>query len=157
MTGDASAGVVVFRCRQGAVEFLVVHPGGPYWRNKDEGAWSIPKGLIEPGEDPLTTALRELAEETGMISSPRGAVPLGSVRLASGKTVHAWAVEGDMDPADLVSNTFDMEWPPRSGTWVSFPEIDRVAWMPRDTASVALNQALVPLLDRLLDHLATSA
>ena len=156
MSRGESAGILVYRRTGSGIEFLVAHPGGPYWARKDAGAWTIPKGLLEPGEDPLAAALRELAEETGIVAQPSRTASLGSVRLRSGKTVHAWALEADMDPDALVSNLFDMEWPPRSGRTASFPEIDAVAWAKRDEAERKLNPGLVPLLDRLLDHLSTS-
>ncbi len=155
MSSGESAGVLLYRRTDEGVEFLIAHPGGPYWAKKDAGAWSIPKGLLEPGEDPLAAALRELAEETGFAVAAHGAVPLGSVRLKSGKLVHAWAVEAEVDPNTFVSNTFEIEWPPRSGRTTAFPEIDAVMWADRAEAADKLNRALLPLLDRLLDHLTT--
>ena len=131
---------------------LIAHPGGPFWRTKDEGAWSIPKGEIGAGEDPEAAARREFAEEIGI--APEGEmVPLGSVTQRAGKTVTAWATEGDFDPADLVSNDFSMEWPPRSGRMADFPEIDRVAWVNAEEAATKLNPAQVVFVERLIAHL----
>jgi predicted NUDIX family NTP pyrophosphohydrolase len=119
-----SAGLLLFRRRKGDVEVLLGHPGGPFWRRKDHGAWSIPKGLIDTGEPSVSAARREFAEETG--HQPNGQFnPLGEARQRGGKVVHVWAVQGDWDTADLQSNTFEMEWPPRSGRRQSYPEIDR--------------------------------
>jgi predicted NUDIX family NTP pyrophosphohydrolase len=117
----------MYRLKAGAIEVLLVHPGGPFWQHKDDGAWSIPKGEFGPDEDPLAAARREFTEETGfpVAADP---VPLGPLKQPSGKVIHAWAVEGDSDPALLHSNTFQMEWPPKSGTMREFPEIDRAAW-----------------------------
>lgn len=128
-----SAGILLFRFRGGALEVFLVHPGGPYWRNKDAGAWSIPKGLLEPGDDALAAAKREFLEETG--TAPNGEfIALLPLRQRSGKIVHAWAVEGDIDAASVVSNAFSMEWPPRSGTMQQFPEVDRGGWFTLDAA-----------------------
>ncbi|HXW25554.1 MAG TPA: NUDIX domain-containing protein [Xanthobacteraceae bacterium] len=129
---DISAGLVVFRRRPG-LEVLLGHPGGPYWARKDEGAWSIPKGLVEPDDDLLAAARRELAEETGLIADGTF-VPLEPVRQKSGKIVHAFAVEADCDLARFASNTFEIEWPPRSGRRQAFPEIDRVGYFGVDAA-----------------------
>ena len=127
---------------------LLAHPGGPYWRNKDNGAWTIPKGEIHAGEDPYVAALREFTEETGF--HPRGeALPLGTVRQAGGKLVHVWAIEDDWDPGRLVSNAFDMEWPPRSGRLQSFPEIDRAAWFALSEARERILKSQREFLDRL--------
>ena len=126
-----------------------MHPGGPYWSRKDAGAWSIPKGEVEEGEDPRTAALREFAEETGT-RLPNGALePLGSVKLKSGKLVHAFAVAGDLDPEALVSSTFELEWPPRSGRTRTFPEVDRAGWFGLDEAREKLNPAQAAFVDRL--------
>lgn len=127
MTTPISAGILLYRIRGGALEVFLVHPGGPYWRNKDLGAWSIPKGLLEQGDNPLAAAKREFREETG--SSVDGEfVTLAPLRQSSGKMVHAFAVEGDIDAAAIVSNLFPMEWPPRSGRMQEFPEVDRGDW-----------------------------
>ena len=143
-----SAGLVVWRRRAGALEVLLVHPGGPFWKNKDEGAWSIPKGEYTEGEDPLAAARREFAEETGM--EPAGEfTPLGEVRQAGGKRVRAWAHQGDYDPAAMQSNTFEMEWPPKSGRKHSFPEIDRAAWFTVEEARRKILAGQLPFLETL--------
>jgi len=121
-----SAGILLYRRRRGGIEVLLVHPGGPFWAKKDEGAWSIPKGVYEQGEDALAAAKREFAEETGARVEGE-AVALGSFRQSSAKTVDVWAVEGEFDPASLESNTFSMEWPPRSGLMIDVPEVARRA------------------------------
>ena len=129
---------------------LLVHPGGPFWAGKDLGAWSIPKGEYGPGEDPLAVAQREFAEETGV--RPQGEFqPLGDVVQAGGKRVSAWAVEGDLDPAALVSNTFELEWPPRSGRKRSFPEVDRAEWFAPDEARRRILAGQRPFVDRLVE------
>ena len=144
-----SAGLLLFRRRE-RLEVLLVHPGGPLWAKKDEGAWSIPKGEIEPGEDPLAAARREFEEELG--SSVTGDfVALDPVRQASGKLVYAWAVEADFDPATFVSGTFSMEWPPRSGRQQEFPEVDRAEWFTIDEAKRKINKAQVQLVNQLND------
>jgi predicted NUDIX family NTP pyrophosphohydrolase len=147
-----SAGIVLYRPGADGVEVLLVHPGGPFWAKKDAGAWSIPKGEYEDGEDPLACALREFEEETGTRLDGEGVVELGSVRQKSGKQVSAWAVAGDLDPATVSSNTFVMEWPPRSGRQAEFPEIDRAQWFGIDAAREKLVAAQAELLDRLLRH-----
>jgi predicted NUDIX family NTP pyrophosphohydrolase len=147
-----SAGIVLYRVRDGRPEVLLVHPGGPFWANKDLGAWSIPKGEFDEGEDPLAVARRELEEETGL-SWAGVAAPLESVKQPGGKIVHAWAGEGDFDPSTLTSNTFPMEWPPRSGRTQEFPEVDRAEWFDLDTAREKLNRGQVRLLDQLVDVL----
>lgn len=144
-----SAGLLLFRRRE-RLEVLLVHPGGPLWAKKDEGAWSIPKGEIDPGEDPLAAARREFEEELG--SSVTGDfVALDPVRQASGKLVYAWAVEADFDPATFVSGTFSMEWPPRSGRQQEFPEVDRAEWFTIDEAKRKINKAQVQLVNQLND------
>lgn len=144
-----SAGILLHRSGIGGTEVLLVHPGGPFWASKDVGAWSIPKGEVDAGEDPRATALREFAEETGT-RPPDGALDdLGSVKLKSGKLVQAFAVAGDLDPATVHSNTFELEWPPRSGRTQSFPEIDRADWFPLDAARAKLNPAQAEFVDRL--------
>jgi predicted NUDIX family NTP pyrophosphohydrolase len=128
-----SAGLLMFRVRGGAPEVLLVHPGGPLWAAKDEGAWSIPKGVVQPGEDTLAAARREFEEETGFPAKGTF-LPLTPLRQPSGKVIHAWALEGDADPAQLRSNLFSLEWPPKSGRCQSFPEVDRAEWFPLATA-----------------------
>jgi predicted NUDIX family NTP pyrophosphohydrolase len=145
----ASAGILLHRAGNDGPEVLLVHPGGPYWARKDLGAWSIPKGEVDEGEDPRACARREFAEETGA-QLPDGALDdLGSVKLKSGKLVQAFAVAGDLDPAAVRSNTFELEWPPRSGRTQSFPEIDRAEWFALDPARAKLNAAQAELVDRL--------
>jgi predicted NUDIX family NTP pyrophosphohydrolase len=145
-----SAGVLLFRRRDGApVEVLLVHPGGPYWAKKDEGAWSIPKGELEPGEDPRTRALIEFEEETGTRLDGTGLHELGTVRQRGGKQVVAFACEGDLDASAIVSNTFEMEWPPRSGRRQAFPEVDRAEWFTLEEARRRINPAQAALLDRI--------
>jgi len=149
---EKSAGLLMYRRRGGGVEVFLVHPGGPFWAKKDEGAWSVPKGLYEEGEDPLEAARREFTEETGFAVTGE-LLPLGTVRMKSGKTVAAWAFEGDADPAALKSNTFEMEWPPRSGRMQKFPEVDRGAWFPLEEARVKIVKGQRPLLERLEEAL----
>lgn len=132
---------------------LLVHPGGPFWRRRDEGAWSIPKGELEPGEDGLEVAYRELAEELGSAPATGEPLPLGSVRQAGGKLVEAWAAEGDFDPAELRSNAFEAEWPPRSGRVQRFAEVDRAGWFDLDSARGKLLPAQREFLDRLAELL----
>jgi predicted NUDIX family NTP pyrophosphohydrolase len=143
-----SAGLLMYRLRNGELEFLLVHPGGPFWKNKNTGAWTIPKGEIEPGEDALAAAQREFAEELG--TRPEGHfIALNPVRQKSGKLVRAWAVEGEFDPAAFKSNTFQMEWPPRSGQLQEFPEIDQAAFFPFEKAKEMINPAQVPMLEEI--------
>jgi predicted NUDIX family NTP pyrophosphohydrolase len=149
-----SAGLLLYRIREGAVEVLLVHPGGPFWAGKDLGAWSIPKGEHAEGEEPLQAALREFQEETGQRPPREHLVELGSIRQRGGKLLTAWGVEGDLDPAGLTSNTFTIEWPPRSGRLQEFPEVDRAAWFDPETARQKLLAAQAELLDRLLAVLA---
>ena len=149
----SSAGILLFRRRQNGVEVLLVHPGGPFWAKKDEGAWSIPKGETDTGEDPVVAAKREFREETG--AAIGGAlINLGAFRQPSGKIVAAFASEGDFDPASLQSNVFAMEWPPRSGKSAEFPEVDRAAWFGLDTASTKILKGQQPILAALADRLA---
>lgn len=147
-----SAGILLYRLDGPRV--LVVHPGGPFFKNKDAGAWTVPKGEYEPDEEPRAAALREFAEETGLSLHDRELLPLGEVRQRNGKIVTAWAVEGDFDVDSLRSNTFEIEWPPRSGRRQTFPEIDRALWCDPDTAREKLNPAQVAFINRLLDLLA---
>ena len=145
-----SAGIVLYRrTADGAVEVLLGHMGGPFWARKDAGAWTIPKGEVGPGEEPAAVARREFEEELGVAVPTGDLVDLGEVRQAGGKVVRAWAVEGDLDADDIVSNTFELEWPPRSGRFQAFPEIDRAAWMSVESARAAIIEAQRLLLDRL--------
>ena len=148
-----SAGILLFRRPAGReLEVLLVHPGGPYWARRDGGAWSIPKGELNAGEDERACALRELEEETGAAFAgvpPDELLALGEVRLRSGKVVVAWALERDLDADAVVSNTFELEWPPRSGRTQTFPEVDRAAWLALPAARDKLLPAQAPFLDRL--------
>jgi predicted NUDIX family NTP pyrophosphohydrolase len=156
MPAKRSVGVLLFRRGGGATEFLLVHPGGPFWARKDAGAWSIPKGQIEEAEEPRACAVRELGEELGpaIDLDPEGLIELGSIRQRAGKVVEAWAAEADFDPASLDSNTFSMEWPPRSGKQAEFPEVDRAEWFGLEAAREKILPAQADFLDRLLEHLA---
>jgi predicted NUDIX family NTP pyrophosphohydrolase len=148
-----SAGLLLFRRTSGQLEIFLAHPGGPFWKSKDAGAWTIPKGLIDAGEDPLAAACREFQEETSI--APTGPyLPLGSVQLKSGKTIQAWAWEGDADPATIRSNTMQIEFPPRSSKWITIPEVDRCAWFDPITARIKMNPAQAELIDRLEAKLA---
>jgi predicted NUDIX family NTP pyrophosphohydrolase len=144
-----SAGLLLHRLHEGTREVLLVHPGGPFWARRDEGAWSIPKGELNEDEEPLVAAYREFTEEIGMAPPAGDPLPLGEVRLRSRKRVLGWALEGDFDPALLVSNTFAMEWPPKSGREETFPEVDRCAWFDLETARRKLLPRQVPLLEAL--------
>jgi predicted NUDIX family NTP pyrophosphohydrolase len=151
-----SAGILLYRQGAAGLEVLLVHPGGPFWAKKDAGAWSIPKGLVEAGEDPFASALREFEEETGccLPAMPEGsALRLEPLRQAGGKTVLAWAVRGDFDPADLKSNTFPLEWPPKSGALRSFPEVDRAAWFDAAVAREKILAGQRGFLDQLASAL----
>ena len=147
---EISAGILAFRRSKG-LEILLAHPGGPYWRNKDFGAWTIPKGVVESG-DLLACAKREFNEETGLIADGT-IIPLEPIRQNSGKTVHAFALEADFDLAGFVSNAFEMEWPPRSGTMQQFPEIDRIAYVDEATARQKILAAQMPFIDQLVARL----
>jgi predicted NUDIX family NTP pyrophosphohydrolase len=162
VSGKVSAGVLLYRrvprsARAPAgVELLLVHPGGPFWARKDEGAWTIPKGELATGEEPLQAARREFNEETGVtLDGP--ALALAPVRQAGGKTVHAFAIEHDFDVTALRSNTFELEWPPRSGVKRAYPEVDRAAWFTPDEARAKLLRGQVPLVDDLLAKLGAAA
>src|SRR5262245_40728113 len=144
----ASAGLLVYRNRPDETEVLLVHPGGPFWASRDLGAWSLPKGQIEDGEEPLAAAIREFKEETGLwIEGSYRA--LSPIRQRSGKVVHAWIVEGDFDVTSVTSQLFSMEWPPRSGRFQEFPEVDRAAWFPLAEARRRLIEAQVDFIDQL--------
>jgi predicted NUDIX family NTP pyrophosphohydrolase len=151
-----SAGIVMFRWRQRTLEFLLVHPGGPFWAKKDVGAWSIPKGLFESGEDALSAAKREFEEETGF--RPYGPfLELGSFRQPGGKTIWAWAVEGEYDLATFRSNTFSMEWPPKSGRIQQFPEVDRAEWFGAPEAVRKISKGQVAIIEALLSKLGATS
>jgi predicted NUDIX family NTP pyrophosphohydrolase len=144
----ASAGLLLYKREGGAVKVLLAHPGGPFWARKDIGAWTLPKGVVEPGETPIAAAIREFTEETGFpVDGPF--LPLGSVVQRGGKHVEAWAVEGECDPAGLKPFLFEMEWPPKSGQMAQFPEVDRVAWFSLDTARVYILPSQLPFIERL--------
>jgi predicted NUDIX family NTP pyrophosphohydrolase len=146
MPSKKSAGLLVYRLRNGELEVLLVHPGGPFWAKKDEGAWSIPKGEIAENEDSLKAAKREFFEETGF-EADGNFIALTPVKQASGKWVYAWAVEGDCDAGAIKSNTFSMEWPPRSGDKKEFPEVDRAGWFPIEMARQKILKGQVSLLE----------
>ena len=149
MPARESAGILLHRADR--TEVLLVHPGGPFWRNRDAGAWSIPKGEVEQGEVPQEAALREFAEETGTTLPDGKLESLGAVKLKSGKLVHGFAVAGDLDPEAIVSATFEVEWPPRSGRLRTYPEVDRAGWFGLDEAREKLNPAQAAFVDRLAD------
>ncbi len=142
-----SAGILLFR--RDPLEVLLVHPGGPFWAKKDLGAWSIPKGEHNEGEDAMACAIREFTEETGSQPSPGELTDLGTIKQKAGKIVQAWALEGDLDAAAVVSNTFSMQWPPRSGKFQDFPEVDRAEWFGLDDAAQRINPAQAAFLERL--------
>ena len=143
-----SAGMLLFRRTSGKLEIFLAHPGGPFWTRQEEGTWTIPKGVIEEGEDPLDAAQREFREETGIEPQPPF-LPLGSIRQKAGKTVHAWAWEGDADASTIVSNLMRIEWPRGSGRWQTYPEVDRCAWFDPRGAREKINSAQAELIDRL--------
>jgi predicted NUDIX family NTP pyrophosphohydrolase len=148
-----SAGLLMFRIRKGGIQVLLVHPGGPYFQNKDDGAWTIPKGEVTEGEDLLERAKIEFKEELGVAASGNS-LELGSVKQKGGKTVHAWAFAGDLeDDFKLASNTFEMEWPPRSSKVERFPEVDRASFFPIEDARRKINGAQTVFLDRLIEQL----
>jgi predicted NUDIX family NTP pyrophosphohydrolase len=148
-----SAGILLYRRPNGEPEVLLVHPGGPYWEKKDLGAWSIPKGEYDDAEDPRACALREFEEELGARPPEGELAALGTAKQSGGKVVTAWAVEGDLDPAGARSNTFTLEWPPRSGVMREFPEVDRAGWFTLDDARERINPAQAVFLDRLREEL----
>jgi predicted NUDIX family NTP pyrophosphohydrolase len=155
MATSRSAGILLFRRTGGGTEVLLVHPGGPFWARKDAGAWSIPKGQIEEGEEPRACAIRELEEELGAAPElePEELIELGSIKQRAGKVVEAWAAEAEFDPAALAGNTFSMEWPPRSGKQQDFPEVDRAEWFDPAAAREKILPAQAEFLDRLLARL----
>ncbi len=148
MAGRLSAGILLYRA---GPEVLLVHPGGPFWARRDDGAWSIPKGEYGLDDDAQAAAVREFEEELGT-PPPAGELrELGAVQLAGGKRVSAWALEGEFDTSSAVSNTFELEWPPKSGRLQAFPEVDRAAWFDLETARIKINKGQLPLLDRLVE------
>jgi len=155
-SGRTSSGILLWRQKEGRLEVLLAHQGGPFWANKDLGHWTIPKGEVEPGEEFEAVARREFAEETGHDAPDQPLTALGEITQKSGKLVLGWAVEGNLDPSRAVSNTFEIEWPPHSGVVQSFPEIDRVEWFDLDQARRRLKSAQVPFLDRLEAALAAN-
>jgi predicted NUDIX family NTP pyrophosphohydrolase len=144
-----SAGILLYRRSNGRLEVLLAHPGGPFFARKDAGHWTIPKGEVDPGQEPLDVARREFEEETGHAVPAGMLVDLGSIVQKGGKAVHAWGAEGDLDPDAAVSNTFELEWPPRSGRVQAFPEVDRVEWFATDEARSRIRDTQVALIDRL--------
>ncbi|WP_328603849.1 NUDIX domain-containing protein [Amycolatopsis sp. NBC_00345] len=153
MVAKRSAGLLLFRRQDHEVEVLLGHMGGPFWAKKDAAAWSLPKGELEPDEEPEAAARREFTEELGLPAPGGEYRPLGDVKQSGGKVVTAWAVEGDLDPAAVVPGTFEMEWPPRSGRQQEFPEMDRVEWFGLAAAREKLLKGQLPLLDRLVELL----
>lgn len=143
-----SAGILPYRIKDGYPEFFLVHPGGPFWKNKDAAAWSVAKGEYEDGEDPLAAAKREFREETGLLCDGKF-IPLKPVKQKSGKQVIAWAIEMDIDPSSIQSNIFSLQWPPKSGQYKEFPEVDKGAWFPPDIARKKINACQVPFVDEL--------
>lgn len=154
-SSKASAGLLLYRRGSDGLELFLAHPGGPFWKGRDAGAWTIPKGIAEPGEDLLAAACREFEEETGVHPCPPF-LSLGSVRQKAGKLVHAWAWEGEADPAQVTSNSMKTEWPRGSGRWLTFPEVDRCAWFDPPEAREKINPAQVELIDRLVVSLSNS-
>jgi len=148
-SGAQSAGLVLYRRRRGKLEVLLVHPGGPFWQKRDEGAWSIPKGEIAESETGIDVARREFQEELGIVAPDGEFTPLGTIRQAGGKTVQAWAVPGDLEVARVASNTFELEWPPASGNVRRFPEVDRAGWFDLEGARQKLLPAQRAFIDRL--------
>jgi predicted NUDIX family NTP pyrophosphohydrolase len=153
MAKPKSAGLLLYRVRDGRPEVLIGHMGGPFWAKKDEGAWSVFKGEYDDAEEPLAAARREFEEETGRPPPDGPVVDLGEVRQSSGKRVTAWAIEGDFDPSTLQSNTFTVEWPPRSGRQAEFPEVDRAEWFDLETARAKLVKAQAAFIDALAREL----
>jgi predicted NUDIX family NTP pyrophosphohydrolase len=157
MATKPSAGILLYRHRDGVLEVLLVHPGGPMWVKRDAGAWSVPKGEYEPDEAPLAAARREFAEELGSVAPDGEALDLGEVRQRSGKVVSAWAQRGDLDADAITSNTCMVQWPPRSGREIEIPEVDRAQWFDMTSAREKINPAQVALLERLEAALTTGA
>jgi len=145
---NVSAGLLLFRRSSAGLELFIAHPGGPFWKDRDIGAWTIPKGIVEAGENLLDAARREFEEETSI--QPTGPfIPLGSIRQKAGKTIHAWAFESDANPDTIVSNKMRTQWPRGSGRWIEFPEIDRCGWFDPASAKTKMNPAQAELIDRL--------
>jgi predicted NUDIX family NTP pyrophosphohydrolase len=149
MSSKRSAGILLYRRREASLEVLLVHPGGPFWSKKDDGAWFVPKGELTEGEEPLAAARREFREELG--SDPPAGEPLalGTVKNKSGKLIYVWALEGELDVQSIQSNTFSLEWPPRSGKMREFPEVDRASFFALEAAAIKIHSAELPLLERL--------
>jgi len=152
--GKQSAGILLYRKIDGLLQVFLVHPGGPFFKNKDDGSWSIPKGEFWNDEEALTAAKREFEEETGQLVAG-DFIELGTIRQKSGKIVHAWAVEGDIDHETIISNTCEIEWPPRSGRQITIPEIDRAAWFEPNIAKQKINPAQTAFIDKLLSQIET--
>jgi predicted NUDIX family NTP pyrophosphohydrolase len=152
-SSKVSAGLLLYRRVDGGLEVFLAHPGGPFWKGRDEAAWTIPKGMVEPGESPVEAAVREFREETGL-EPVEPLLPLGSIRQKAGKVVHAWAWEGDADPECITSNLTRSEWPRGSGRWQTYPEVDRCGWFPPPIAKRKINAAQAELIERLEAHLA---
>lgn len=151
-----SAGILLYRFRNETPEVLLVHPGGPFWAKKDKGVWSIPKGEIEENENPFAAAKRETAEETGIdleIMNTSSFIELSPVKIKSSKIIFTWAVEGDFDTNEIKSNSFEMEWPPKSGQRKQFPEADKAGWFSIDEAKIKVNEAQVAILEELADKI----
>lgn len=149
-----SAGILLYRLQKTGLEVLLVHPGGPFWAGKDAGVWSIPKGEYMEGESPLQAAIRELEEETGY-KACGPFLPLNPIRQKAGKQVIAWAAAGDLDPETIQSNTFKIQWPPKSGKWITIPEVDKAAWFTPSVAKEKINPAQVSFIDELVQLLET--
>ncbi len=145
-----SAGLLLYRCMENTIEFFLVHPGGPFWKNKDIGAWTIPKGELEDEEDALEAAKREFKEETGTIIDGNF-ITLTPVKQKAGKLVYAWAIQGNIDSEKITSNTFKIQWPPKSGKWVDLPEVDKAGWFSIEESKQKINPAQIPLIDELLE------
>jgi predicted NUDIX family NTP pyrophosphohydrolase len=152
-----SAGILLYRRGSGGLSVLLAHPGGPLWATRDDGVWTVPKGEIETGEEAWDVARREFEEETGHRPPDGPAIDLGEITQKGGKVVVAWALEGELDPTAARSNTFPLQWPPRSGRWITVPEIDRVDWFSPDDARRRLKDTQIPFIDRLIDALDAKA